>query len=80
MEDIENRVAVVTGAASGIGLGITQALVAEGVNVAMVDIEAAPLDAACADLGDANVDITTHVTDVADRTAMAALGSAVVDH
>lgn len=35
---LKNKVALVTGAASGIGLSISQTLVQEGVNVVMVDI------------------------------------------
>jgi len=37
------RVAVVTGAASGIGLALTERFVAEGMKVVMADIEAGPL-------------------------------------
>lgn len=37
--NINERVAIVTGGASGIGLGIVEALVAEGVRVGIVDID-----------------------------------------
>ena len=36
--DISGKTAIVTGAASGIGLGIATALAEAGVNVVMVDI------------------------------------------
>ena len=57
LEHLQNKVAVVTGAASGIGLGITRALIAEGVHVAMLDVEEQALTAALAGIGDTNVDV-----------------------
>jgi NAD(P)-dependent dehydrogenase (short-subunit alcohol dehydrogenase family) len=44
----EGRVAVVTGAASGIGLALAQRFAAEGMKVVMADVEAAALDRAAA--------------------------------
>ena len=46
MKTFRDRVAVVTGAASGIGLALAGRLAAEGMTVVMADIEAAPLAAA----------------------------------
>jgi NAD(P)-dependent dehydrogenase (short-subunit alcohol dehydrogenase family) len=46
MKSFQGRVAVVTGAASGIGLALTERFVAEGMNVVMADIEAGALAAA----------------------------------
>ena len=43
MKTFRDRVAVVTGAASGIGLALAGRLAAEGMKVVMADIEAAPL-------------------------------------
>src|SRR6185437_12770309 len=40
------RVAVVTGAASGIGLGLAERFAAEGMKVVLADVEAGPLAAA----------------------------------
>ncbi|HTR87056.1 MAG TPA: SDR family NAD(P)-dependent oxidoreductase [Reyranella sp.] len=50
MKDIRGKNAFVTGAASGIGLGICRALARAGVNVALADIEQEPLDKAVAEI------------------------------
>ncbi|HVG51808.1 MAG TPA: SDR family NAD(P)-dependent oxidoreductase [Xanthobacteraceae bacterium] len=46
MKDFAGKVAVVTGAASGIGLGLARAFVREGMSVAMCDIRIEPLNEA----------------------------------
>ncbi|MFN2538560.1 MAG: SDR family NAD(P)-dependent oxidoreductase [Mycobacteriales bacterium] len=46
MDQLEGRVAVVTGAASGIGLAIAQRLAAAGVRVLMTDVDAEAVAAA----------------------------------
>ena len=46
MKELRDRVAVVTGAASGIGLALAQRFAAEGMKVVMADIEAPALAAA----------------------------------
>ena len=51
MDDLSGRVAVVTGGASGIGLGLAQALLAAGMKVAIADINQPALAEAAASLG-----------------------------
>lgn len=46
MQDFENKVAVVTGAASGIGNALAQKCLDEGMNVVLADIEEAALERA----------------------------------
>ena len=46
MTDIKNKTAFVTGAASGIGLALSKALLARGAKVMMADIDAEGLNAA----------------------------------
>ena len=83
MEVLPGRVAVVTGAASGIGRALASRLAAEGMAVVLADVEASALDAAAADLA-AEVDggsdrVEAVVTDVADPAAVDALAASAVD-
>ncbi len=50
MKDVAGKVAVITGAASGIGRGMAEALVAAGMKVVLGDIEKAALDATASSL------------------------------
>ena len=65
MNELKNKGAVVTGAASGIGKAIATAFIEAGANVLLCDVNANALYAAASELGNrANV----RVTDVADET------------
>ncbi|MGI4954026.1 MAG: SDR family NAD(P)-dependent oxidoreductase [Janthinobacterium lividum] len=59
---LAGRAAIVTGAASGIGLAVARRLVADGVRVALVDRDEAALRAAAAELGDAALAVPLDVT------------------
>jgi NAD(P)-dependent dehydrogenase (short-subunit alcohol dehydrogenase family) len=78
MEDLEGRTAVVTGAASGIGLAITEAFVAEGMRVAMVDVEAEALSAHASRLTSDGADVRSLVADVSDADAIEGVADEVV--
>lgn len=81
MKQFRDRVAVVTGAGSGIGRALAHALVREGCHVALVDVHATRLDEVQAELADSDRRVTTYVVDVSDRAAMQALPARVVaDH
>lgn len=72
MDEFRDRTAVVTGGASGIGLALARALVAEGANVVVADIEQSALDAAIAELeSDAVLGVRTDVADAASVEALA---------
>jgi NAD(P)-dependent dehydrogenase (short-subunit alcohol dehydrogenase family) len=64
------RVAVVTGAASGLGRAITARYVAEGATVVAGDIDGPGLDALAADRGPAVVPVVADVTAEADVEAL----------
>ncbi|HLG10709.1 MAG TPA: SDR family NAD(P)-dependent oxidoreductase, partial [Dehalococcoidia bacterium] len=50
MKDFAGKVAVVTGAASGMGRAFAERFAAEGMKVVLSDIEATALDAAVAEM------------------------------
>jgi 2-keto-3-deoxy-L-fuconate dehydrogenase len=65
---LENHVAIITGAASGIGRATAELFVAEGARVVVVDRQPARFDLLCGT--DAGCDILrTHVADVTDLEA-----------
>jgi len=68
-----SKVAVVTGAASGIGLGLSERFAAEGMHVVMADVEEPALSKAAAAIADTGASVLPVVTDVADRGAVDAL-------
>ncbi len=74
LAELTDRVAVVTGAASGIGRALTDALVAEGARVVMADIEAPRLADAAAQVRAAGGTVLDVVCDVADPASVAELG------
>ena len=79
MEDLRGRVAVVTGAASGLGLAMSHRFAQAEMKVVLADIEADPLDAAVRELRAAGHDATGVVTDVADVDAVNHLAVAAFD-
>ena len=72
--NLEGKVAVVTGAASGIGLGIARQLRASGMEVVIADIQPRELERAAAELGATGV-----VTDVSDAESVRNLASATIE-
>lgn len=75
------KTAVVTGAASGIGEALAQALAKRGVNLALADIDQAGLDRVAGQLASNEIKITTTKLDVADPDAPARFADQVqADH
>lgn len=84
MDQVEGRIAFVTGAASGIGLGMTRAFLAAGMKVMLADIEQKALDRTMARLrgelpAARHSDIGSVVVDVAERRSVFAAAEATLD-
>ena len=69
-ESLQGKIAVITGAASGIGLATTRALLDQGATVVMVDWNEAALNALVADLGPRAIAQVTNLLDAESCAAM----------
>lgn len=73
MQDFEDKVAIVTGGASGIGQGIARALAGEGARLVIADIDPDAANAAARELAGRGVRSLAVPTDVRDPDAVDAL-------
>ena len=78
MQDLPGRVAFVTGAASGIGLGMARAFSNAGMKVMLADIEATALSAAAQQLREGGADVSSVVCDVSQRASVQAATDATL--
>ena len=76
---LQGGVAVITGAASGIGAALAVNLARRGMALALVDLNPAGLEATATQARAAGVKVSTHVLDVSDRAGVAALPAAVLE-
>jgi NAD(P)-dependent dehydrogenase (short-subunit alcohol dehydrogenase family) len=79
MKDFENRIAVVTGGASGIGKALAKALLGEGMKVVIADVEEPALESAVQELGGSAASVTGVVTDVSNPDSVEALADRVFE-
>lgn len=73
MELRAGQVAVVTGAAGGIGLAMARRFAADGLKVVLADVEEGALGKAAAELREEGADVHARVVDVGERSEVAAL-------
>lgn len=79
MRDFAGKTAIVTGAASGIGLALAERFAREGMKILMSDVEDAPLRAAVTRLREAGHAVTGLRADVSVSEDVRSLGLAAVE-
>ena len=85
MNELQGKIAAVTGAASGIGLATSEAMIAAGATVVLVDRDAAAVKAACSRLGDHAIPLVLDLLDPEDcagllRKSLALVGRLDILH
>jgi len=79
MEQFEGKVAVVTGAASGIGKSLATAFADVGMKIVLADVEAAALEVAAEELRSTGADVFAVTADVAQAADVDRIGAAAMD-
>jgi 3-oxoacyl-[acyl-carrier protein] reductase len=79
VKSLDERVAIVTGAASGIGRGIAEVLAGEGARVVIADVDGDGAERLAGRLRDEGRDALAVQVDVIDRRAVDAAAAAAVD-
>jgi len=79
LKDFKDKVAVITGAASGIGRGIANKAVKEGMKVVLADIEAEALSQAEKELKSSGANVISVLTDVSKFEDVEALAQKTLD-
>lgn len=70
MKTFQQKVAVITGAGSGIGRELALQLAQQGAHLAVADIQEAPLRETAGFIEQHNIPISTHILDVSQREAV----------
>lgn len=73
MQDLDGKVAFVTGGGSGIGLAMAEAFADAGMKIVIVDVDAHALEEVAERFRGRNVPVLTERLDVTDRAAFAAV-------
>jgi NAD(P)-dependent dehydrogenase (short-subunit alcohol dehydrogenase family) len=76
---LAGRVAIVTGAGTGLGRGIAEELARAGADVAVLEVNAESAEVAAAELSELGVRARAYPTDVSDRAQVDAAFAAVAD-
>ena len=78
MKDLKNKVAVITGAASGIGRGMAETFADAGMRVVLSDVERVPLESTTDNLRASGADVHAVVADVSKAEDVSALAQSAL--
>ena len=76
IKDFRGKVAVITGAASGIGRGLAYAFANRGMKIVLADIDKENLEKVAKELEEIGTEVMTQITDVSDPEQVAQLADA----
>lgn len=79
MKDVNDKVAFITGAASGMGLGMARAFADAGMKIMLADVDQQRLDAAEAELNNKGADVASIICDVSKREQVIVAAEATVE-
>lgn len=79
MQNVEGKVAFITGGASGLGLAMARSFTNAGMKVVVADIQDDALEAVANEFSESNASLITMKVDVTDRAAMENAASRTLD-
>ena len=79
MKDFENKVAVITGGASGIGLGMARSFAAAGMKLVLADLDEPALDAAASEFQAGGTEVVAQLCDVSQYDQVQALADLAIE-
>ena len=78
MKKFDGKIAIVTGAATGIGYGISKRLANDGANLIMVDLDASMMEQSASEIAVRTQEVEISIGDVSDpKTAQEAVNKAI---
>ena len=80
IKDFGGKVAVITGAASGIGRGLAYGFAKRGMKIVLADIDKENLEKVAKELKEIGTEVMTQITDVSDPEQVAQLADASYEH
>lgn len=77
--DLKNKAVAITGGAQGLGFAMASKIAERGAHLALIDLNAEPLDQAAASLRESGVEVATFVANVADEDSVIAAFDGIMD-